>query len=358
MNYKSIRFYLFLLLWIISFIIVGCLGLKTTKLSLDDVTITSTVTPNPTPTRYIITISISTETAEVPITEASIDYKKHILKNRIDFGEIPPGVYLLYTDWKSSDNIYGVNIETNEEVFFSEYMFSYSNNKNFTSYRTDDRNLMILNLNTEDEEEIEFNLQCYERSWSPDDKYLAVNCEDQIYVINTEDFGVQQLTSSIHPVVDSYQNPMWSPDGKWIATTYHDLMSLNSTEENGIYLIDSDCINQSIQCKQNMVGPFFPYSIHAEYSWSPDSERIVTYLNNAIQVVNIDTNESTRLIDKVFDIGGLNWSPDGDWIFFSQFFFGIENTINIYKIPAQGGEPILVAEDKGFISTVIEVSSQ
>jgi hypothetical protein len=134
-------------------------------------------------------------------------------------------------------------------------------------------------------------------------------------------------------------------------------MSLNSTDSNGIYLIDSNCISKAEQCDQDMVGPFFTYSIHSEYAWSPDSESIVTYVNNALQVVNIATNETNVLVDNIFDLGGLDWSQ-ADWIYFSQFSRSeIENTVNIYKISALGGEPILIAEDKGFISGLIEVTN-
>ena len=208
-------------------------------------------------------------------------------------------------------------------------MFHYSNNKEYTSYRTDDGNLRILNLITEDEVEIDFNLQCYERSWSPDDRYLAINCEDQIYAINVENFRVHQLTSSIHPSVDSYQNPIWSPNGRWIAITYHDLMSLNSTESTGIYLINSNCISKAEQCDQDKVGPIFPYSIHPEYAWSPDSESIVTYVNNALQHVNIATNETKVLVDSIFDVGGLDWSQ-ADWIYFSRFLNLRSKILSIY----------------------------
>jgi hypothetical protein len=355
MKLKSIHSYLFL--FITSLFIVGCLDLNPSKFPLVDETHSITVSPSTTPTRYIFTIGVSTETPEVQSTQVPTDYKNQILQNRIDFETIPPGVYLLYSDWKSTDYIYGFNIETNEEVFFSEYMFQHSNNKEYTSYRTDDGNLMILNLITEDEVKIELNSQCYKRSWSPDDRYLAINCEDQIYAINIEDSWVQQLTSSIHPSVDSYQNPIWSPNGRWIAITYHDLMSLNSTKNNGLYLIDSNCISKSTQCDQAKVGPFFPYSIHSEYSWSPDSKSIVTYYNNALQVVNIETSETNILVDKIFDVGGLYWAQT-DWIYYSQFSRSeVENTVNIYKISSQEGEPILIAEDKGFISGLIEVTN-
>jgi len=345
------RFFLILILCFFSFIIVGCLDRNSTKSSIDEGAINSTVSQIPAPTRYIITVGISTETAVVPT-----DYRNLILENRNDLEKTPPGTYLLYTDWKSSNNVFGINIKTKEEINISENMYSYSNDRNLVAYLDDDRNLMILNLNTE-EEEIALNLRCYGGNWSPDDRYLAINCEDKIYVIRTKDFDVQNMTSWAHPSVDSFQNPSWSPDGKWIATTYHQLNSLNSTEDNGIYLIESGCIEHNSLC-EDLSGPFFPFSIHSEYSWSPDSEHIVTYINNALQVVNIKTTETIILIEQIFDVGGLFWSLDDDWIYFSQFSRSeSENAINIYQISAQGGEPILVADDKGYIFGLIEVSN-
>jgi WD40 repeat protein len=349
MKYNSMRFQLFIILCLVSITIAGCLGINPDKNSIDGKTEMTIAFQNPTPSRYIITVGISTATAVVPT-----DYRNLILENRNDLEKIPPGTYLFYRDWKESNNVLGLNIKTNEEIYVSKNMFSFSNDKNLVAYLDDDRKLKLFRLDSLSEEEIPLDLHCYERSWSPNDKYLTINCEDNVYAIRIEDLYVHNITSWAHPSVDSFQNPTWSPDGKWIATTYHQLNSLNSTEDSGIYLIDSGCIEQNSLCEE-LIGPFFPYSIHLVYSWSPDSIHIATYLHNAIQIVNTKTNETKRLIDQVSGIGGLLWSPDGDWIYFSQYI-GYENTVNIYKISTQGGEPILVAEDKGDISCFYEVS--
>ena len=307
-------------------------------------------TPIPTPTRSIISVDIATDTPEA---STNAGHQNHNQEPLIDFEDIPSGVYLLYEDWSSDSAIYGINLQTGEQVYVSNKWYAFDDQRNRIAYLNEDRNLEIYNLQTKDSNEIPLNYRCSDMTWFPDDSFIAINCEDRVYVISIDDLALHLLTTWTHPSVHSYWNPTWSPDGKWIATTFRQLSSLNTTEDDGIYLLDTSCIKQPSTCEEKMVGPIFPYSHHVRFAWSPKSDYIAAYVDYSIKIADIKTSDTESLVDNTYDVYELVWSPDGKWIYYSQ---ATERTkIDIYKVSIHGGEPILIAENKGVVFSILDL---
>ena len=325
----------------------GCLMLN--QRSSTPVEVFPSNTMSPTSTQGITTNKTTTESSRVAAT------KDHTAPDQIelfDSKSIPAGTYLLYEDWDGNHSVFGINLETSEEYFLLDSWRSYSNKRNRVAYLNDNNNLVILDLDTQDENEVTLDLRCYEKNWSPGDSFLAINCEDQIYVVSTDHYEYELLTHWVHPSVDSYQNPIWSPDGEWIAASYRQLSSLNPTEDDGIYLLDTTCINKVSKCEDSMLGPFFSYVTHSIFAWGPNSQRIAAYVNYSLQVVNINTEEYITLIDDIFDVYGLQWSLDGNWIYYSRKS-DTGRDVDIYKVSLLGGESVLIAQDSGVIISII-----
>jgi Tol biopolymer transport system component len=323
--------------------VFGCLADTQSTSLVADILPPKTLTL--TPAGHIIDITIATDTPEDSV---NTEFPEPTPIPLINFEEITPGVYLVYEEWTKEADIYGIDLESGEDIYFSHRWYMYNNQRNQVAYLKDERTLEILDIYTKASDEIPLDYRCSEKTWSPDDTYIAINCEDSVYVISVDNLAVQLLTTWAHPSVHSYWNPTWSPDGKWIATTFRQLSSLNITEDDGIYLIDSSCISDPSTCEEKMMGPYFPFSHHVDFAWSPSGEYIAAYIDNAIKQVDLKTNEMINLIDELPDVNHLVWSPDGQWIYYSQ-------ATDIYKVSVQGGDPLLIAEDKGVVLSILEI---
>src|SRR5262245_9572781 len=69
---------------------------------------------------------------------------------------------------------------------------------------------------------------------------------------------------------------------------------------------------------------------------SPDGGRIAFRDGNGIQVVSISGGRAIRVLTDADVSPGLCWSPDGDWIWFS------EGPLRIGRIPSGGGQPVFI----------------
>ncbi len=114
----------------------------------------------------------------------------------------------------------------------------------------------------------------------------------------------------------------WSPDGKTIAYIHGDSVS----SKTGIYLIDTNGANNRILYISN--GAHSP-------SWSPDGEWLV--FSDKAQIYKIKSNGDS-LIQLTSE--GRNyfpsWSPDGKWIAYDSNRDTKDGGYNIWKMNADG----------------------
>ncbi|MCC6544609.1 MAG: PD40 domain-containing protein [Nitrospirae bacterium] len=112
-----------------------------------------------------------------------------------------------------------------------------------------------------------------------------------------------------------YTHPAGSPDGTKIA--------IHSNRENsdGIYIFD--LVSGSINW---ITEGYWP-------SWSPDGRQLVysknTGIKSDIYIINIDTNEETRLTDDSYNNLWPSWSPDGSRIAYTS---QLENKTDIIVV--------------------------
>ena len=114
--------------------------------------------------------------------------------------------------------------------------------------------------------------------WSPDGTKFVFSTGEEIFVINTDGTGKQQLTS-IQNGASHDNRPRWSPDGsKIIFTRLKDSF-------NGTYLINADGSNPR---------KLFNFSAASPY-WSPDGLSVALIESNELCTVNLDnTNHKCR----------------------------------------------------------------
>jgi serine/threonine protein kinase/Tol biopolymer transport system component len=130
--------------------------------------------------------------------------------------------------------------------------------------------------------------------------------------------------------------PQFSPDGKKIAF----LSDRSGRPEIWVCNADGSNIVQltSLGGATIIDGPY----------WSPDSRRLTfdATLEEAreVYVVNANGGSPQRLTSKQGDSGNPSWSKDGRWILFDSS----KAPGAIYKVPAEGGPPVLVTNKGGW----------
>jgi Tol biopolymer transport system component len=135
----------------------------------------------------------------------------------------------------------------------------------------------------------------------------------------------------------TYGPAQYSPDGKRIAF----LSDRSGNQE--IYVCDSDGRNPVQVPSAGSGGANTP-------RWSPDGQYIAFQPNRTgprpIFVVGagMDRDQPRRLTSGTFDDREASWSRDGQWVYFSSNRSG---KFEIWKVPAQGGEPTQVTKGGG-----------
>lgn len=170
-------------------------------------------------------------------------------------------------------------------------------------------------------------------AWSPDGTRIVFqrevdprNHDTEIFVINADGSGLQQLTSS--PGAD--QLPAWSPDGTKIAfISYRD----NPSNGSGVFVMNADGTNVKRLTLNASNSDSTP-------AWSPDGTRIAfaavrdASTQHQIYVMNADGTNLRRLTTGGQFDHGPAWSPDGSRIAFTSRRDG---NFEIYVMDSDGG---------------------
>jgi Tol biopolymer transport system component len=271
----------------------------------------------------------------------------------IEQESIPIGQHLVYYDWKSESLYLLSEDEAIEDQKISNQMGFYSENTEHFAFIRNNNSLVLVDLVNEAIKQIPLTLECYNHpSWSPDGERLAIECEDSIYIYSIPDKSLQPLTNWGQRSVDAFLSPKWSPDGKWVAYSYRQLSSLSPLPEDGIYITEVECLNEPSTCEEKTRGALVPYSYNIILTWSPNSNNLAVYdVTKSLQIVVIFTSEASILVENLEYITGLAWSLDGKWLTYSL-------DGQIFKISPEGGAPVSIAEDKGYVVSWISRTSK
>ncbi len=126
------------------------------------------------------------------------------------------------------------------------------------------------------------------------------------------------------------RNVSWSPDRKYIAF----ISDMNG--ENEIFITDASGANSPVQITQNTDTYIF------DLKWSPDGKKILwTDQKFRLLFTDIQTKQTTLVYQSKRDkIRNFNWSPDNQWIVFSEMADNYMNVIHLFHVPTQKCYPI------------------
>jgi dipeptidyl aminopeptidase/acylaminoacyl peptidase len=213
-----------------------------------------------------------------------------------------------------------------------------------------------------------------EPKWSPDGQWLAFvsDCtanadkqgQEQVFIWSKKSDESKQLTH----LVGNIDSLTWSPDGKTIGFLFVE----NATRSAGALaamkpwagVIGEDGVEIQrvgvVEVASQSFAQVTPATLHAyEFSWSPDSRRLVFVAANPpgennwwvaqLYTEDIASGQTKSILDTTKVSGSLHglqiavprWSPDGSQIAFIGGLMSDQGSTggDIYLIPATGGEP-------------------
>ncbi len=202
--------------------------------------------------------------------------------------------------------------------------------------------------------------------WSPDGRRIAFisdrNGKSQVWLINPAGGEAEKLTD----VENGVQDFSWSPDGRQIAFLAQEGETEKETNKDGgdIILVDQNwkmnhihLINVETKESKQLTRENFSVSPRGGLAWSPDGQSIAftavptptyidMYIRTDVCIVNVNTGEINKRVERPGTDRLPKWSPDGSQIAFISTKGKIDWTGNNYLciIPANGTQPQVLSK--------------
>ncbi|MEP7014973.1 MAG: S41 family peptidase [Verrucomicrobiota bacterium] len=140
---------------------------------------------------------------------------------------------------------------------------------------------------------------------APDGQRVIVVARGDLYSVPGRDGTPRNLTktSNAHE-----RDAVWSPDGKWIA------YNSDATGENELYVRSQDGKGEPQQITKDADTYYY------QAIWSPDSKKLLwSDRLQRLRYVDVSSKAITEVVqDKFGEIRSYDWSPDSQWIAWSQ----------------------------------------
>lgn len=154
---------------------------------------------------------------------------------------------------------------------------------------------------------------------SPDGARAVFGARGEIFTVPAKDGNTRNLTntSGVHE-----RDAAWSPDGRYVA------FISDKTGREEIFIVPQDGSAEPTQITFN--SDCYKYAV----LWSPDSQKLL-WSDRMFRLNYVDINKK-QVVEvaksKVWEIEDYTWSPDSNWISYSQQEENAMNKIYLYSL--------------------------
>jgi len=157
---------------------------------------------------------------------------------------------------------------------------------------------------------------------SPDGQRGLFGARGDVFTVPAKHGNTRNLTatSGVHE-----RNSKWSPDGKWIA------FISDQTGEDEIFIVSQDGKGAPVQITSG--ADTYKYHIF----WSPDSKKIL-WGDKLLRLNYVDIASKKTVVvakAKAWEISDYAWSPDSNWIAYSQREVESMTKVYLYDLTTQ-----------------------
>lgn len=166
-------------------------------------------------------------------------------------------------------------------------------------------------------------------AWSADGRRVVFAARPSARSRRTELYSVRADGRRLRRVTRNRryeQSPSWSPSGHRIAFVRMRLRGVNDE----LWVMHADGSSQRFLTRVSSV---------AEAEWSPDGDQIAYVApDDNIALIDPDTGERARVTQEPEGalVGDLSWSPDGQWLAFSETRCGPCDDASLAKVRRDG----------------------
>ncbi len=189
--------------------------------------------------------------------------------------------------------------------------------------------------------------------WSPDSRVLSFQSRRG----DGDDAGATWFARVTFPGGEAYQiegvdaAPVWSPDGAWIAYTKRPGDGADDDEAERDGWIAPDAITNTLDAERfdGRVITSIRYKRDGTLTLRPHPS---TQAKRQLFVVPADGGKPVQRTDVAYNVGGLVWSADGEWVYFTgneleDDEYNRDLTTDIYLVGRETGDPRKLTSNPG-----------
>ena len=244
------------------------------------------------------------------------------------------------------------------------FKLAYARTKPLSS--TEKSEVIILDMVTNEVQEVHEGAGCGDPSWSPDGSKMTLGCSDIksggviVVTLSTGEISLVAVDSEVYSPRIGPGGASWTSDGQWISFFFGPNGRPGSdggtcgSEGDGIYIVDTECLDAPDTCKPQVLLAGNEYSCYFAPSWWSPSGNYLALNSGTSGIGRLNLIDPWKKTFHEYDDNacGFTWSPGGQKfaVNFSGYYTDKDSDCSdIYIGSIDGSEPVIFQKGVGTV---------